>query len=1089
MFKILSVLLFLGLLVNNYMAAQDDARFGRLTRNDGLSHDNVYSIIQDRFGFMWFATQDGLNRYDGYNFKQFYHEPYNSNSLLSSNFGEIMEDNDGYLWFGTYNKGLSRFNPLNNRFTHFVHNEQSTKTLSSNHIRGLAKDENGNIWIATSGGGLNKLNLKTYLFTQYLHNREDASSISSNDVNAIVVDKNNNLWLGTNNSLDFFDTRTEIFKHIVLGYESFDQRKQLTIKTLLIDSGGLLWIGTTDGLFTLNLETNKLKHYKYNIAISSSLSDDIVNVIFEDSEKNIWIGTENGLSRYVKEKDAFKNHIFDITNPFSISSSRIWSLYEDRSKVLWIGTKGGGVNKLDLKRKKFYSLAYVPNKPMSLSHPSVSAIVADTTGNIWLGTDGGGVCAYKLGDLTVNCFNNEFNKKTLLSDDQVWAANYSPGKIWLGMHTSGLDLIELVDGKYIVKNFNNTGDSSGISNNQVNTLLIDKEGFLWIGTRDGLSKMIDTSATDKPYFITYKKSFSDSNSISENYVTALYQDYKGFLWVGTYSKGLNRIDLRNFNIKHYKSDYNDVKSLGSNNIHTIFEDHLGNLWVGTSGGGLNKLNQDGNSFTRYHKSDGLANNEVMAILEDYSGFLWISTTKGLSKFDPITEKFTNYTISDGLLNDGFNWGAAYRDSRGWMYFGTNSGLIYFHPDEIKDNSFVPEIVITSFALLEDDKWLSKDLFISKYNSEKSEIILDYNKNIFSIEFASLDFTEPKENIYQYKIEGINSDWIDYGNKRSIMITNLDPGKYTLRIRGTNNDKIFNNEGIALNIIVKPPFYYSVGFFFILGVVILLIIISIYSFLVKLKTNKILAYKNKQLEEANLKLVESEKNLKLLNETKDKFFSIIAHDLRNPFNPLLALTELLDEDYDGLEEKERRDFIKEIRHGAKRLYDLLENLLHWALSQTQKIKFNQVDIDLGELVQNNIDLLKINAEKKSIALKKNFNGDFRVLADENMLNSIIRNLLNNAIKFSEEDSEISVNVKEQDEKYLVEVKDRGIGIPSENIETIFRGLSKSTINNAKGKGSGLGLILCNEFVEKNGGKIWVESELGKGSSFFFTLKKV
>jgi two-component system sensor histidine kinase ChiS len=1063
--KIIGILLLFCLFLGMDAKAQGDARFIRLSRDNGLSHNNVYSIIQDQFGFMWFATQDGLNRYDGYNFKQFYHEPYNKNSLLSNNFGTVLEDEDGYLWFGTYYKGLSRFDPLNNEFMHFVHDELDPTSISSNHIRFLAKDKNGNIWIATSGGGLNKLNTKTFGITRYLHDEEDTSSISSNDVNAIVVDEQNNLWIGTNNSLDYFDSKSGEFQHFVLGYESFDRRKRLTTKTLLIDTNGLLWVGTSDGLYKLNRSTYKSKYYKYNISNSTSISDDIINTLFEDSEKNIWIGTEGGLSQYVKGSDSFVNYQFDITDPNSLSNSRVWSLYEDKSRVLWIGTKGGGVNKLDLKRKKFYSLAYEPNKSMSLSHPSVSTIVADTAGNIWLGTDGGGVCSYNIGDISVSCFNNEFSKKNLLSDDQIWAACYSPGKIWLGTHTGGLDLLQFEDGKYVIKTYSNTGDSTGISNNQLNSLLIDKDGFLWIGTRNGLNKMIDTSSTQSPYFITYKKSFSEKNSLTDNYITALYQDHEGFLWVGTYSGGLNRINLKTSDVKHFTSDYENPKSLGSNNIHTIFEDHLGNLWVGTSGAGLNKLNPDGNTFVQYHKANGLASNEVMAILEDYSGFLWISTSKGLSQFDPITGKFTNYDISDGLLSDGFNWAAAYQDNNGWMYFGTNSGLVYFHPAQIKTNSFIPEIVITSFALLEDDKWINKDIFISKYNSEENKIVLDYSKNIFSIEFAALDFTKPDENTYQYKIEGINSGWIDYGNKRTIMITNLEPGKYTLRVRGSNNDKVFNNEGVAVSIVVRPPFTSTEGFFFIVGVIALLIIISAYSFLVKLKTNKILAYKNKQLEQTNLKLLESEKSLKQLNETKDKFFSIIAHDLRNPFNPLLALTELLDEDYDELDEKERRDFIKEIRHGAKRLYDLLENLLHWALSQTRQIKFKQVAIDLGELVQNNIDLLKINAEKKNITIRKNFNGDCHVLADENMLNSIFRNLINNAIKFSEEKTEIFVNVEEQDENYLVEVRDQGIGIHEENLGTIFKGLTKSTLDNSKGKGSGLGLILCNEFVEK------------------------
>lgn len=1072
----------------NTTSAQNEAIFSKLTRVDGLSHNNVYSIMQDRFGFMWFGTQDGLNRYDGFNFKQFYHEPSNNNSLSSSNLACFLESNNGTLWFGTYYGGLDMYDPLTDKFTHFLHIEGDVSSISSNNISCIVEDSIGNLWIGTSGGGFNYLDTKDNRFTRYNHKDDVFNTVSSNDVNAIVQDSINNLWIGTNNGLDYYDLKEKEFIHFVLGYESYDQRKQLAIKALLIDKDGLLWIGSSNGLFTFNKETNDLKEYKHEIRDSYSLSDDLINAIYQDSDGNIWVGTEHGLSFYDKEKDRFINYYFDITNPYSISSNRIWSIYEDRAKILWIGTKGGGVNKLDLKRKKFYSLSFMPNNPLSLSHPSVSSIVADSSGNIWLGTDGGGICVFNKKEVTTKCFNQRFNKQNSLSDDQIWSSCYGRGKIWLGMHLGGLNSVEVVDKEYVVKHFMKTGDSLGIANNQVNALMCDKDGFLWIATRDGLSKMIDTSVTQPPYFIRFKKNYSDSNSLSDNYITSLYQDHQGDLWIGTYSMGLNKMNIKTGKTVHFVSDINNSNTIGSNGIHTIFEDHLGVLWVGTAGGGLSKLNQDGKTFTRYYQKDGLASNEVMGILEDRSGFLWISTTKGLSKFDPLNEKFTNFDITDGLMNDGFNSSSVYQDEDGWMYFGTNSGLVYFDPSQIKLNPYIPDIVITKFTLLEDDKWKSRELFISKYSAESNQIILDYDENMFSIEFASLDYTNPGENIFQYKIDQINKEWIDYGNKRSIMVTNLEPGEYTFRIRGSNNDKLLNNEGIVLTIIVRPPFWKTEGFFFILGLVIILIFISIYSFLVKLKTNKILESKNKELEQTNLKLSESEKRLKMLNNTKDKFFSIIAHDLRNPFNPLLALTELLDDDYPDLDESERRDFIKEIRHGAKRLYDLLENLLHWALSQTKQIRYKQVTIELDELIQNNIDLLKINAEKKNILLTKNIHGDSRVLADENMLNSIVRNLLNNAIKFSAENTEIKVNISNSSDSCLVEVKDQGIGIPEENLSTIFTGFSKSTIDNAKGKGSGLGLILCKEFVEKNNGKIWVESKQGEGSSFFFTLKR-
>jgi len=1084
-------LLFFGLIFHNYDSfSQIDVRFENLTRKDGLSHDNVYAIYQDRYGFMWFGTQDGLNRYDGFAFKQYFNDPTNINSLISNNFGEIIEDKQGYLWFGTHYGGLDRFDPLKNEFTHYLNVEDETSTLSSNNIRYMIEDEKGNLWIATSGGGINYFNLKTGEFTNYLFNDNDSNSISSNDVDALAIDKNKNLWVGTSKSLDYFNLKTKKISHYVLGYESYDQTREISIRSLLIDNNDLLWIGTSNGLYTFNKETKALKQYKYDITNPYSISDDYINKVFQDSNGDIWIGTENGLNFFDKKTKRFKAYFYDIRDRFSISNNRIWTIYEDRSKILWIATKGGGLNKLDLKRKRFHSLHYsTESKNVNLSHPSVSAITGDTTGNIWIATDGGGVCVFNKEVFNLKCYQQKLNKGNSLSDDQIWSTCSGKNKIWFGMHTGGLNSVELVKGEYKVTKYKKGTDSTSICNNQINALMYDKDGFLWIGTRDGLNKMIDTLPGKQPYFISYKKNYNGTNSISDNYITSIYQDHQGKIWIGTYSMGLNCLDTKTGEIKTFTNEIKHLNTLSSNSIHTIFEDHLGTIWIGTAGGGLNKLEKDGTSFKRYFMKDGLPSNEVMAILEDYFGNLWISTSKGLSKFDAINEKFTNFDVNDGLLSDGFNGESAYQDKNGWMYFGTNSGVVYFHPDQIQLNQIKPQIVITKFSLLKDNEWFTEDLFISEYNSKNNEFVLDYDKNIFSIEFAALDYTNPHENFFQYKIEGINDAWIDYGNKRTIMVTNLKPGTYILRIRGTNDDKLFNEEGLAISILVKPPFWETKIFFFIIGLLAILIIVSIYSFLVKLRTNKILASKNFELEQANLKLQISENNLKVLNDTKDKFFSIIAHDLRNPFNPLLSLTELLDDDYYVIDEKERRNYIKEIRHGAKRLYDLLENLLQWALTQTQQIKFKQVSIDIDDLIQSNIELLKINAEKKNIQIQYPLNGAKLVLADENMLNSIIRNLLNNAIKFSDENTKIEVSLKDVGSYCQVEIKDQGIGISKENIDSIFKGFSKSNIDSAKSRGTGLGLVLCKEFVEKNGGEIWVESTIGEGSSFIFTLKKM
>jgi ligand-binding sensor domain-containing protein/signal transduction histidine kinase len=1085
------VLLFTVIFFVSAVKGQVEERFDHLTRLNGLSHDNVYSIIQDKYGFMWFGTQDGLNKYDGYTFTKYYHETKNSNSLISSSFGHIFEDSKGNLWFGTYFSGLDCYDPIKQKFKHFIHNENDTNTISSNRIRCITEDKHGYIWVGTSGGGLNRIDPLTNEIVRYQNKPNDLNSLADNNVNSIAFDESGKLWIGTGVGLDVLDVDANLFSHYELGKESFDDNKQLPVRTLIIDHKGILWIGTTDGLFVLDPFSNEIREYNHDLSDPKSISSSYINVILEDSEGTIWVGTESGgLNKYIRSKNIFVSYQYDATNPYSISSNRIWSLFEDKSKILWIGTKSGGVNKLDLKRKKFYNLAFNPKKKNSIPHPSVSAITGDASGKIWIGTDGGGLCVF---DSTLNeyiSFRAHPGGKLSLSDDEIWSIfSDSKGRIWVGTHSGGLNLISKEKNKYKIDKFlHHAKDTTGLSNNQINAITEDKKGNIWVATRNGLNVISEDADNQNFQFQTFFSNFSDSNSLSDNYITTIYQDHLSYIWAGTYSEGLNRIDLKNNKITRYNFKVNDYNTLSSNSITVIFEDHLGTLWIGTSDG-LNKLDRSNMLFKRYYRENGLPSNEIMGILEDNAGNLWISTTNGLSKFNPLNEEFVNFDISDGLVNDGFNWNASYKDFKGKIYFGTNSGMLSFYPKEIKQNDYIPPIVITSIKTLNNHVWVENGNFVSTEQKYTEVLELDYNNNIFTVEFAALDYTNPKENIFEYKIVGLDDNWINYGTKHSITVTNLEPGSYFFRVRGSNNDKVFNKTGVSIRIVVRPPFYKTRGFLFMSIVLAVLIITSVYSFLVKMKTNKILEEKNHQLEDANSRLIESQRNLELLNETKDKFFSIIAHDLRNPFNPLLSLTELLHEDYDTLSDEERKEFIREIRDGAKRLYDLLENLLQWSLSQTRQNEFTQVKLDMSELVNKNIALLKINAEKKNILIENNVKKGTYVLSDENMLNSIVRNLLNNALKFSPENTKITINSEDKGDKYQISVKDEGIGIKDEFIDKIFDfGFSKTKINKSKEKGSGLGLILCKEFVEKNHGEIWVESKVGEGSTFYFTTIK-
>jgi serine phosphatase RsbU (regulator of sigma subunit)/ligand-binding sensor domain-containing protein len=795
--------------------------FEQIFLEQGLSQSIVQCISQDRTGFMWFGTEDGLNRYDGYKFTVIRNNPEDPNSLSYNNITAIYEDRSGILWIGTFYGGLNKFDPQTKRFLRYQHDHNEPNSLSNNNINVIIQDKSGNIWIGTDNG-LNKLVLPDTnasgsqtetdgpAFIRYQHDPNDLNSLSHNVVRSICQDKSGALWIGTDGGLNqLVQNENEGASARFIRYQNDPKNPNSLshneVYAILEDQSGTLWIGTKGGgLNRLDRQTNQFIHYHHVANNPKSLSHNEVYEIFEDRSGLLWIGTNGGglciLNRENEEFISFQNDPFD---PNSISYNEIRAIYEDRSGLIWIGTYGGGVEKVDKEKNKFTLYEHDPRNANSLSHPIVWSIYEDQAGLLWIGTHGGGLDRLDRRHNQWKHYRYDPDNPNSLSSDIVRiVCEDNSGRLWIGTHGGGICAFDRATERF-TRYLNDPNDPTSLSRNEIRAIYHDRSGLLWIGTYGGgLDKLVEGDKPDMAAtFVHYRNDPNNPHSLSNDFVRCIYEDRSGTFWVGTEGGGLNQFDCESGTFTHFRSDPNNPNSLNNDYIFSIYEDRAGSLWFGTWGGGLNKFDKSTKKFTHYTEKDGLPNDAIYGILEDDEENLWLSTNNGLSKFNIKTETFKNYSVEDGLQSNEFNGGAYYKSHSGEMFFGGIEGFNSFYPDEIKDNPFIPPVIITAVSKL------NKEVEFDKPVSEINELRLSYKDYVFSFEFAALDFTAPEKNRYAYKMEGLDQDWIyTHSKKRFATYTTLAPGGYTFRVKGSNNDGVWNEEGAAIKIIITPPIW-------------------------------------------------------------------------------------------------------------------------------------------------------------------------------------------------------------------------------------------------------------------------------------------
>ena len=1062
--------------------------FTKYPIESGLSQSVVNSIFQDVKGYIWVGTQNGLNRFDGYNFEIFTYKP------------------------------------------------SDTTTISNNWIYSIAEDRNGNLWIGTKGG-LNQFVRSEKKFRR-INWINGYSTNLTDHVYDVLVSKSGKIIVNTPPVLTIWDPGIKKFSHYTSELP-FDGAVKDNRIPLLEDRTGLIWIGSTRGLACFNPLTEKFTYFHHDPKDLNSLCDDNITALYEAKDGNLWIGTSNGLNLYEKKLNVMKVIMKDRLHGQSLSSQFIHAITGDPSGNIWVGTEGGGLNRISRSKEGTISIENYTNELHGLSHNIVFSLWVDRSENLWIGTLQG-LSKTDLKPRKFNLYRTSDTPTPINLLGNVIASIYKDddGLLWVGNWGQGLNIVNRKTGKVMHFSSKHTGNFY-IPNDFVHAIFRDAGKNIWIGTRDGIlvydrarnsftrfreffhgKNLPDLSnmriymiirSRDNSYWIgtqnglyrvnLYKDEIEIFNvqgpaqqRISGNQIFCLLEDRDGLIWIATLS-GLDVYNPKTKKIKHYQKDPGNPNSLCDNFVTALCEDHDGNIWIGTNSY-LNKFRKHDSTFVYYAQESNFPNNLIYQITEDERKNLWFATGGGLCRLDPATGRFRTYTVEEGLQSMEFNLRANFKSSDGEVFFGGMNGFNSFYPNSLKDNPFIPEIVFTScYKTTKAEK-----VYFDVENAR--EVEFNYDDHTFTIEFAALEFTNPEKNRYAYMLKGVSNEWIETGNRRFVPFSNLPPGEYTFKVKGSNNDGIWNESGPSLRIIIRPPWWRSTWawttYIIILAGAILLYIRmrernhvrerNLLEQKVHLRTLQIEA-QNAQIMQKNDELNDLNKTLTALNSTKDKFFSIIAHDLRNPFHTILGLSEIVIGNI-GKEDSEKiRKSVSDIRDAAKHTFDLLQNLLIWARSQTGALDFQPVSFDLSERILENIDLVKSQAEKKDIDLSYRDTAPVLVTGDKRMIDTVLRNLLTNAIKFTQQHGKVTIIANEIDGHFEVMVQDTGIGIEEANIKKIFLLENKYTRKGTEmERGSGLGLVLCREFIEKNKGTIRVVSEPGKGSTFIFTIPK-
>lgn len=1056
-----------------------DIRFKHLTINDGLSQNAILSMVQDKEGFMWFGTKDGLNKYDGYKFTVFQNEPGNPESISSNYINELFTDRSGKIWIGTDNGIVNIFSKTTNTFQRIALPLALSESYNNQEITTITQDKFGTIWVGTNGNGFFKIPLK--------NNNPDKNSIKQfdlsfkqntehlNKINVLHTDAQGIVWVGSENGLYRMDSQSEKVTPFYLNIKHPNApgaKDDFLISSIATADENHLWLGTISGLIYFNTQNFSYQSYLHNLSVFRYGWGQIYQIA-TDKKGDLWLATPDELMHFDSQSKKYKSIKHDPLQTETISYNNIRSVCIDKTGIVWVGTTGMGIDFYDPKVNQFALVRRKATSNSRISGFSIRSIIEQDDRYVWIGSNvlyrwdrkNNELKSYETTSYRPNDFGNTGVWSMIQSkDNRLWYATIE-----------GLFMYDPKTEKSIHYSFDSK-NKNGIPTKDITSVFEDKKGEIWITSSNCLSKMVDVKKGVFKHF-PYQSN-SGLNIMSR---TAIYDDGKGALYIGS-KNGLVVFNIQKQTYHTFQNIPEVTNSLSNNSVNSIcadIENPNRYLWIGTSGG-LNLFDIQAKTFKHYTQKDGLPNNVIYGILTDSHHNLWMSTNKGLSKFNLKTKRFRNYDVADGLQSNEFNTGAFFKSKKGELFFGGIKGMNYFFPEQIKDNPFEPQIRIAELKVFRKSTTKNKGIEINTLQVNSLEkITFTHRDEMIVFDFAALDFSAPEKNKYAYQLENFNEDWIYTDNSRTATYNNLPPGHYTLKVKGSNNDGVWNEKGISIPIQVLPHWSAT---WWAYSIYILLFLFLLY-WIRKYEMKRIQMKNDLELEHKEIE------TLKVLDQLKSRFFTNISHEFRTPLTLIRGNAEKLLSEFTSNSFRQEVEMIDE---QAKTLLKLINELLDISKLEAGKMTLN--------LSQQNIVLYLKNLfySVESVAASKKINlnfisdeEDIQVVFDQDKMEKIMMNMISNALKFTPEIGEITLTARKIGTKISICICDSGIGIAEDDLPNIFNRFYQ--IDNSDTRlyeGTGIGLALVKELIELHEGtiKVFRNSELSglEGTTFLIEM---